>query len=150
MKSFKDYFVDNVIDYLCIIWTFLQDTVGFLTAVITNCVKEEVIVEGKRYTIYIARRFNKNWSGVSLGDYIIFADYKYADDNSVKHEFGHQKQSFYLGPLYLVVVGVPSVVRNVYDRFAHGSWNNKERIIWSYGGYPEKWADKLGNVQRKY
>ena len=150
MKSFKDYFVDNVIDYLCIIWTFLQDTVGFLTAVITDCVKEEVIIEGKRYTIYIARRFNKNWSGVSLGDYIIFADYKYADDNSVKHESGHQKQSLYLGPLYLVAVGIPSVVRNIYDRLAHINWTVKERIAWYYEGYPEKWADKLGNVQRVY
>lgn len=58
------------------------------------------------------------------------------------HEYGHSIQSFIFGPLYLILVGIPSFSRYIYSsfyyRFKKTGWENY------YKGYPENWADKLG------
>ena len=58
--------------------------------------------------------------GVSLGRYIIMSrDY---GENTRKHEQGHSVQSRRLGPLYLLVIGLPSFLGNIWDRlFKKGS-----------------------------
>jgi hypothetical protein len=86
-------------------------------------------------------------SAVSLGDYIILDPvYRNGHARTKRHEQGHQKQSKILGPLYLLAVGLPSIVRNIYDRLAHRKWNSYRRENWYYSGYPERWADRLGGI----
>lgn len=90
-------------------------------------------------------------AGVSLGNYILF-DSSYCVGVSLttlNHEKGHQKQSKMLGWFYLLLVGLPSVIRNIYDRVFHKDWEASERIKWYYGSYPENWADKLGGVTNR-
>lgn len=43
--------------------------------------------------------------GITLGDYIVVNNYHILD-----HELGHTKQSKILGPLYLLVIGLPSII----------------------------------------
>ena len=59
-------------------------------------------------------------------------------DYVLKHEHGHQIQSLYFGPLYLIFVGIPSILRVVYKNVFKKSYE------WYHSGYPEKWADELG------
>jgi hypothetical protein len=66
----------------------------------------------------------------------------------VKHELGHSFQSKDLGWLYLSVVGIPSVLRNVWNKLAHKRWTEKERSNWYYSSWPENDADKRGGVVR--
>ena len=83
---------------------------------------------------------------ISFGQYIVMG-YYYRNlkqgEIALKHELGHSKQSLYLGPLYLLVVGIPSFVwlcLNTYcDRY-------KKKDYYSF--YTEKWADRLGGVKR--
>ena len=79
-------------------------------------------------------------SGASLGRYIVLKPY----DNmtTVRHEYGHVRQSRMLGPLYLIVVGIPSAINNLRSRRSQTVRNNY------YNMYPENWADKLGGVIR--
>jgi len=65
----------------------------------------------------------------------------------VAHELGHTKQSRLLGPLYLPVVGLPSISRAAYA-LVHREVTGKQ---WTgyYEGYPENWADRLGGVCRE-
>ena len=84
--------------------------------------------------------------GVSLGNYIIFGGR--VDEISLKHEQGHQKQSLYLDWLYLLIIGLPSAIGNIYDRIAHKNWSYKERERWYYAQPWEAWADRLGGVAR--
>ena len=79
------------------------------------------------------------YAGVSLGKYIIFDNRRTIKDNDIKHEIGHQKQSLYLGWLYLIIIGLPSVTGNLIYRIKRF---NYYALPW------EKWADKLGNVKR--
>ena len=62
------------------------------------------------------------------------------------HEYGHSLQSRMLGPLYLAIVGVSSEARVAYA-FAHRRFTGRrwERY---YDGFPERWADLLGGVDR--
>ena len=90
--------------------------------------------------------FSRFISGVSLGQYIFLAD-----DNliTIKHEHGHSIQSRRYGPLYLIVVGIPSAVcNNLWDRLFHKSWPAQRRHEWYYSRWPEKQADRLGGVER--
>ena len=64
--------------------------------------------------------------GVSLGEYIIIGDiyYQSGQDPCVNnHEWGHTRQSLILGPLYLIIVGIPSATMNMMSSysFLHGS-----------------------------
>lgn len=79
--------------------------------------------------------------GVSLGNYI-FIDIKWSKEKTMLHEYGHSVQSRRFGWFYLLVVGIPSIIRNIYSRIFNKS------NAWYYSGYPEKQADKLGGVKR--
>ena len=88
----------------------------------------------------------KNGPGgaVSLGMFIfIFRDYSKNKEQLVKHEYGHSIQSKILGPLFLLVIGLPSIIwAAAFKKF------RRKRNISYYALYTEKWADKLGQVNR--
>lgn len=90
--------------------------------------------------------FTKMRFGVSLGNYIIVNILD--TDSTIRHETGHRKQSQYLGWLYLLVIGLPSILGNIWDRLFHKHWDLYKRITWYYKQPWEAWADKLGNVNR--
>ena len=80
--------------------------------------------------------FWNNEYGLSLGIFIFVGS-----DNKklLMHEYGHSIQSLILGPLYLIVVGIPSLLwALLFSKY------RKNKNI-SYGKfYTEKWANKLG------
>lgn len=79
-------------------------------------------------------------AAVSLGRYIFIDIDRILTKNTLLHEHGHQIQSKYLGPLYLIIIGIPSAIGNIVDRI--------HRI--DYYKQPwEAWADKLGGVERR-
>lgn len=122
------------------IWELPQNILGFLVVKLTKAKQSTQFVD-----VYVCNKlFN---SGVSLGKYIIFQE-DCVTTRDVKHEKGHQAQSKMYGWFYLLIVGLPSVVRNIWDRIAHKKWTNAQRSIWYYGGFPENQADKLGGVFR--
>ena len=82
---------------------------------------------------------NKVMTGISLGKIIIIRQ-SLVRDITLRHEQGHQKQSKYLGWLYLIIIGLPSLIGNILHRF----------IKFDYYRQPwEAWADKLGGVNRR-
>jgi len=126
------------------IWQLPQNFLGELVVFLTGAVKKD--------DFYIC---HSSWfTGVSLGNYIVIGSIPYVnfsiDKNLINHEKGHQKQSLILGWLYLFVIGIPSFIGNIIDRYFHNDWNYKERNFWYYNQPWEKWADKLGKVERKY
>ena len=124
------------------LWQLPQNILGLLV----------ILVTGARFSEYF---WWAKWSkcfGVSLGEYIIFGHTPVSHD-SLKHEQGHQKQSLYLGPLYLLLIGLPSLLGNIVSRiewvFSSKDKKVAEHIIkWYYKQPWEAWADKLGGVER--
>ena len=79
--------------------------------------------------------------GVSFGPFIFVPEG--ASLSMCKHESGHSVQSLWLGPLYLLIVGIPSVTRFWYAHFHPCTCNDQ----WYCSHFPENWADKLGGVK---
>lgn len=87
-------------------------------------------------------------SGVSLGMFIFTPgngeDKSAKGDASVKlkvHEYGHTIQSLLLGPFYLLVIGIPSMIWFRAPRFRR--LRAQKQIPYS-AFYTERWADRLG------
>jgi len=78
--------------------------------------------------------------GVSFGPIIVL--YERAELRAQLHEIGHSKQSTLLGPLYLVVIGLSSLIMNLLTRAG------VLRADRYYKRWPESWADSLGGVER--
>ena len=77
--------------------------------------------------------------GLCLGEYI-FVGYMGIDGFTIRHENGHRIQSRYLGPLYLIIVGLPSVARNLWQRAF------KKTSAWYYSGWPESDANRRAGL----
>jgi len=129
------------------VWQLPQHILGLALIKITRAQRQET-----GGIIWYWFNKNKNWfnrffSGVSLGQYILLP---YNDMNTIKHELGHSIQSVYLGWFYLLIIGIYSAIFcNLWDRVFHKNWNYGDRLYWYYKTrWTEVWADRLGGVNR--
>jgi hypothetical protein len=127
--------MDKFKKILLYIWQLLQNLVGLIIGVFY---KTKTTVAYKDKTVRVCNGFP---GGISLGNTIIVNKYPNTKStwNTVKHEYGHSIQSKWLGPFYLFVVGIPSIL--------WAAWWNPNRGVSYYSFYTEKWADKLGEVK---
>ena len=77
--------------------------------------------------------------GLSLGNSIFVKNGIVMNYNLWRHEWGHTRQSLYLGWFYLPVIGIPSLIWAAIWKKDYGPYYN----FWT-----EKWADRLGGVER--
>jgi hypothetical protein len=123
------------------IWQFPQNLLAILLIKIFK-MKHFIYWNGVR--VY---KGEMKW-GVSLGDYILLGEeYLDKENETVRHEYGHCVQSLIFGPLYLVIVGIPSISMNILSRISiiYGMGKFADKY---YDRWPEDWADKLGGVMR--
>lgn len=113
------------------IWELPQNIIGFFVFLIFKMQKRISKGEFFKYRLF----FQNNKYGVSLGFFIFY----YNASGIKSHEYGHTIQSRILGPLYLILVGLPSVIRaNYYNH--HPELTTQQYM----GKYPENWATNLG------
>ena len=123
------------------IWQLPQNLLGMLYK---DCISDNIITrvncDATDYECYLTR----NGGGVTLGRYI-FVNQNYTDlSNVILHEIGHTKQSRILGPLYLIIIGIPSI-----------SWAGLRRLIPAlkkinyYWFYTESIANKLMGLNKE-
>lgn len=79
--------------------------------------------------------------GMTLGDTVFLSESLQDTAYVIKHELGHTKQSKILGPLYLIIIGLPSLL-----------WAALRRVTFLkkynyYSFYTEKWANKFGGLE---
>lgn len=126
------------------LWQLPQNIVGNICSIGARTYRKLFTKDKELIVVYFKPWFR---SAVSLGNIIIMDsllwDLPFDEfDKSLNHEHGHQKQSRMLGPLYLIVIGLPSLLGNIYARIF-----NKDSK-WYYKQPWEAWADKLGGVER--
>lgn len=78
-----------------------------------------------------------------MGEYIFLCPAHQSDERTLKHERGHTKQSYILGWLWVPIIGIPSIIWAGCFGWLRAKYN-----ISYYSFYTEKWADKLGGVER--
>lgn len=138
MKKFKE-----ILMYL---WQLPQNLIGLLLVWFYKPTRKHILENG--VIVYYSSTFP---GGISLGKYCIVRMYHYRKDineslkrDTVRHEaIGHTQQSRWFGPLYLLVIGIPSITW----AWLYGSVI-KETPNGYFKFYTEKWADKIANVQR--
>lgn len=122
-------------------WELPQNALGFIVKQV--CEAEPIIM----YKDAIVHSWKLS-GGMSLGKYIFVPFTKinptsHTKKKYIKHEYGHTIQSKYLGWLYLLIIGFPSLI------WAKCFVKYREKTGKSYYSfYTEKWADKLGGVER--
>ena len=125
-----------------ILFTIWQLPQKLVAAVVKKLSGAKKIGEYKEATIY-----SWKWpGGLSLANNI-FVPFDWYDEaewqnNYVKHEYGHTIQSKMLGPLYLIVIGLPSLLWAWL-----GENYRKENGVSYYAFYTEKWANTLGGAK---
>lgn len=81
----------------------------------------------------VNRYGHKNGWGMTLGPYIngynLEADPQ--KERTFAHEYGHTKQSMVLGPLYLSLVGIPSIIGSVSDDIGLSDHHREWYEVWS-------------------
>lgn len=85
----------------------------------------------------------KNFGGVSLGMFIFINKNREGDQrhDTKIHEYGHTVQSLILGPLWLFVIAIPSVLWCNIPYFVK---MRKEKGVSYYRAYCEGWSNECG------
>jgi hypothetical protein len=125
-------------------WELPQNLLGMMVYVIMMNRKNIINTEKEAPRLFIETPD----TGVSLGCFVFWSKtgnrFPHLTNDCRMHEYGHALQSVMLGPVYLILVGIPSLSRVVYSKWyfkKYGrSWKNY------FNGFPENWADKLGGV----
>ena len=113
-------------------WELPQNLIGGIIALICREKTEEKMQDGSTETFHHWKLRN----GISLGAFR-FVPYP-TPQYILNHEYGHSRQSLYLGPLYLLVIGLPSIIW--YAMYNAGLSSGMSY----YDFYTEAWADRLG------
>ena len=123
---------------LSCLWQLPQDLVGLVFGLFMKDKRRVRGIQGIPDTIHVLCSPSMS-GGISLGHFIYV---KRSDDvRSIRHEYGHCRQSRILGPLYLLVIGLPSLFWAVW-------WHPGRRMSY-YHFWPERWADRLAGLERK-
>ena len=145
MSDIKGIFTSLLFMLVQLTWGFLQSFLGFLLLLL-NIRRRHYIYHGAVVTEWKPR------SSVSLGLFVFCSDDPYfAEPNGITredaasrlltHEYGHTIQSLVLGPLYLLVIGIPSVTWAFLPYFRK---MRRERGIPYSRAYCEASANRLG------
>lgn len=131
LKIIRDEMIRRFISFILFVWQLPQNLLGLAYKLILR--GEKKILDQKGAYFYIAPTMR---GGLSLGKYIFLSKSSGYEEPAYDHEFGHCLQSRMLGPLYLLVIGIPSGLHCI----LHDGTKNY------YDFWTEKWANKLGGI----
>ncbi|NLP48201.1 MAG: hypothetical protein GX345_04565 [Clostridiales bacterium] len=132
MKKFLFYLVQFT-------WALPQNLVGAIAFLIMSR-KHEYERFHNSFITYVER---ENFGGVSIGIFI-FINPSRKDDwlhDTKIHEYGHTIQSLFLGPIWIFVIALPSVIWAGSKKL--GKYR-KEKDVSYYWLYCEGWANLWG------
>lgn len=126
-----------MVEFIKLIWQLPQIIIGWIYY--TYLSDKGMILAIEEYKGI--RVYTKQSKGcVSLGNVIFVSEYTSRD--VIKHEYGHIKQSLMLGPLYLIIIGIPSILWAI----THKHIAPNKSYYWFY---TEHWANKLASIDLK-
>lgn len=120
---------------LLFIWQLPQNMVALLILLFS---KTEGVIAYRHYCFALKTKLPSKAGGVSLGNFALISPSCAYDEDTVRHELdGHTVDSKIFGPLYLLIIGLPSVLHLVfYD--GRGDYHDF---------YTERWANKHAGLR---
>ena len=121
MKKIGNYIKDFIKDSIKWLWQFPQNMLALcIEGILCQAAYREGKVCGNTIIVNITLP-----SAISLGDYLFVNPM--SSQRSIQHECGHSKQSDILGPRYLIIIGIPSLLHNIVHYLC-----SKIGIKWNY------------------
>ena len=117
------------------LWQLPQILAAFIYLMYLQC-KDEVL-DTCTYLDTIVFIKKHGTGSVTLGKYIFLSSV--ATDITVRHEWGHTRQSILLGPLYLIIIGIPSILWAA----THKVIAPDKKYAWFF---TEAWANRLAGI----
>lgn len=122
-----------------VLWTWCapQTLLGFIIYCFNWLRRTVVRVQRHRgHALVVVRKWT--WlAGISLGRFVFVREDR-CTAKTVNHEFAHVTQSYWFGPFYLLVIGVPSILLAL--RVAvQPSFRSRYLDTW-----PESWTERIG------
>lgn len=138
----------NTIIYILLQWTWgiIQNILG-LIIFLSNITRKHYCYKGSVVTLW-----NSEEKSTSIGMFIFMSENCPKDkkrslsrqetfERTLVHEYGHTIQSIILGPLFLLIIGIPSSLWALTPILKKYRINNK---ISYFSFYTESWANYLG------
>ena len=129
-------------NFIMSIWQLPQHIVGLIVKKVSKATPYTTYKDANVYFWNIS-------GGLSLGKYIFVPNHNNINitekrmQQMIKHEYGHTIQSRYLGWLYLIIIGLPSLIWA-----GCFQWYRDKTGTSYYDFYTESSADFLGGVER--
>ena len=136
--------MSTIVNIIMFLWQLPQNIIGVIVFYIYATFSDVIVVdEGTSVSVYTSIK-----GGLSLGAFNFLQRGYYRNPSkyvakTILHTKGHSKQSRILGPFYLLVIGVPSLI---WDALWTCFKYFRKKGYYSF--YTEKWADKLAGVER--
>lgn len=129
----KKNFFEWIAYFILFIWQILQNLIGIGFWVYFKLRGDiETIVRNKYSRVYRSKYMA---GGISLGNFAFVSNNLAKKETAVRHEQGHMWDSKVMGPLYLFIVGIPSIL-NAAFKFT--------KCYYSF--YTEARANRFGGV----
>ena len=125
-------------------WGIIQTLCGLVWFVVQTIKRGKIEIEWVGHSFHSIMPGRSD--GVSLGLFSFNGEScedHLLEQKDIKHENGHSIQALKYGPLYLIVVGIPSLI-NYHNKDLDGY--DKQGYRKYYQVWPENNADKLGGV----
>ena len=115
------------------IWQLPQNIVAIVMMPFLGKLK---LIEYKHYCFAFEA---DNMSGsISLGSFIFLCNTHAKQNTVIAHEFGHVWWSQVFGPLYILTIGIPSIL--------WAGFRNKKKYPCYYSFYTERWANNKAGL----
>ncbi len=119
---------------LLFVWQLPQNLVAMAVLLFAKNVRK---ITYRHFCFAMVARLPRHASGGSLGSFVILSPGSAHDERTLRHELdGHTVDSKIWGPLYLLIVGLPSAVHFLW--YVHG--DAKKRSYDDF--YTERWANR--------
>jgi hypothetical protein len=129
----KKNFWEWVAYIVLFIWQILQNLIGIGFWVYFKIRGDlETIVKNKYSKVYRSKYMS---GGISLGAFAFVSNNLAKKETAIRHEQGHMWDSKVMGPLYLFIVGIPSLLNAAFD-FTECY----------YSFYCERWANQHAGI----
>ena len=120
-------------------WGIIQNTLAFIIFLFLILTKKRNIYF---YNGAIVCEIESNYS-CGLGIFIFLGTKNIHNKQYLLiHEYGHTIQSLILGPLFIPIIAIPSIIWALTPLLKR--YRNRKRFSY-YRFYPEAWANHLGN-----
>ena len=120
---------------LLFLWQLPQNLVALIILLFS---KTEGVIAYRNYCFALKTKLPQKAGGVSLGSFALISPSNAHDENTIRHELdGHTVDSKIFGPLYLLVIGLPSIIHLLH-------YDGRKNY---YDFYTERWANRHAGMK---